>query len=70
MPKKGKASPLAHKLKMMRINQGLTQAELAEKAEVSRLSIVHLEGDSTSGRDVLPKILQVLENYDPDLEEQ
>ena len=69
MPKK-KVSQVAHQLKMKRVDLGLSQAELAELANVSRLSVVLVENDSTSGDRVLPKLWQVLENYERDEEEQ
>ena len=68
MPKR-KVSTLANQLRVMRLSRRLSQVELAEKAEVSTLSVVRMENDSTGGRDVLPKILKALEDYDPDQEE-
>ena len=68
MPKK-KVSPLANQLRVMRLSRRLSQAELAEKAEISTLSVLRMENDSTGGREVLPKILAALEKYDAEQEE-
>ena len=64
--KSKRPSKLAHQLKMARIDKGLTQFELASMAGVARMSVVHVEGDSTSGVRVAPKLWEVLNRYDPD----
>jgi len=68
MPKK-KVSQVAHQLKMKRVDLGLSQVELAQLANVSRLSVVLVENDSTSGERVLPKLWHVLNHYEEDQEE-
>jgi len=56
----------AHLLKMARIDKGLTQEELASMAGVARMSVVLVEGDSTSGLRVAPKLWQALNDYTPE----
>ena len=64
MPKNIKnVSPLAKRLRAVRVSKRLTQQELADLADVSVISIVRMEQDSTSGLEVLGKIEQALEDY-------
>jgi len=69
MPKKRK-SVVAHQLMMKRVDLGLSQVELAKLANVSRLSVVLVENDNSSGERVLPKLWDVLNHYEEDQEEQ
>ncbi|WP_460749010.1 helix-turn-helix transcriptional regulator [Myceligenerans cantabricum] len=57
---------LARSVKKLRLDRGLTQAELARRADVSRVWIINLERGETEGLEV-GRLMRVLDELDANL---
>ncbi|WP_307815928.1 helix-turn-helix transcriptional regulator [Myceligenerans indicum] len=57
---------LARSVKRLRLNRGLTQAELARRAGVSRVWIINLERGETEGLEI-GRLMRVLDELDANL---